>query len=140
MSAHPETLWTTAGPKTEEKTLWHGESRQLASQRSLPVTGSGLQGSPAIGSGLQGSQASRPPLQWTGNSCSAHILPNTRPQTRADSLLHLPAKGLSSQQPSFSSPELILASLVLRGRTEIVCLGTRLQTRALALPHKTPQP
>lgn len=54
-------------------------------------------------------------------------------------LLHLPAKGLSFQQPFFSSPELILASLLLRGRTEIVCLGTRLQTRALALPHKTPQ-
>lgn len=46
---------------------------------------------------------------------------NSQPQTWRSRLLHLPAKGLGFQQPSFSSPELILASLVLRGRTEIVC-------------------
>lgn len=32
--------------------------------------------------GLEGSQAPLLPLRWTDNSWSAHILPNTQPQTR----------------------------------------------------------
>lgn len=86
--------------------------------------------------GLEGSQAPPSTQMDRQQLVCSHPPKYSATNTR---LLHLPAKGLSFQQPSFSSPELILASLVLRGRTEIVCLGTRLPTRALALPHKSPQ-